>query len=72
LAPGTQWSQNPTLSFPAARAPRTKGVAKKVVASAALRSTVRRVVITILASVGRFDIARARLLAGPGASPQSR
>src|SRR5215471_15301767 len=33
LAPGTQWSQNPTASLPAAKAPRTNGAAKAPVAA---------------------------------------
>src|SRR5215471_3420611 len=41
LAPGTQWSQKPTESFPAAKAPRTKGVA--MVVSAAVCNSLRRV-----------------------------
>src|SRR5260370_10885229 len=44
LAPGTQWSQKPTLSLPAAYAPCTKGAASAVaLAAAAVVSTVRRV-----------------------------
>src|SRR5262249_51183333 len=41
LAPGTQWSQNPMLSLPAAWAPRTKGAPRA--ANAALRNKLRRV-----------------------------
>src|SRR4051794_33514445 len=37
LAPGTQWSQNPTLTLPAAWAPRTNGVANIAAAPAASR-----------------------------------
>src|SRR5205807_7904593 len=44
LAPGTQWSQKPTLSVPAAKAPCTKGAASAVaLAAAAVVNTVRRV-----------------------------
>src|SRR5438094_9595620 len=45
LAPGTQWSQKPTLSLPAAKAPCTNGAVSAVaaVAAAAVCSTVRRV-----------------------------
>jgi hypothetical protein len=43
LSSGTQWSQTPKESLPAAWAPRTKGAASAVVASAAVLSTVRRV-----------------------------
>src|SRR5262249_11748455 len=55
LAPATQPSQNPTFNFPAAWAPRTKGLPNMLVASAAVRSTVRRVIVAILASLGRSD-----------------
>src|SRR5277367_6306336 len=41
LALGTQWSQNPTLSFPAAQAPGTNG--DETAAAAAPCKTVRRV-----------------------------
>src|SRR6516165_10879584 len=52
LAPGTQWSQKPTESLPAAKAPRTKGDASAVVA--AVCKSVRRVsrVFPIRASHG--------------------
>src|SRR5579885_116152 len=45
LAPGTQWSQKPTLSLPAAKAPCTNGTATAVAAvvAAAALSTARRV-----------------------------
>src|SRR6185312_10519169 len=44
LAPGTQWSQQPSVSFPAAYAPRTYGAASTAVdARAAVFNTVRRV-----------------------------
>src|SRR5689334_12699780 len=44
FAPGTQWSQKPIESFPAACAPRTYGAAMSaVVASAAVFSALRRV-----------------------------
>src|ERR1700681_3505952 len=46
LAPGTQWSQKATPSWPAAWAPRTKGVAARAVAAiAAVPSTRRRVIV---------------------------
>src|ERR1700739_2541859 len=41
LAPGTQWSQNPTASLPAAKAPWTKGAGRAPVA--AVCKSVRRV-----------------------------
>src|SRR2546423_4652795 len=45
LAPGTQWSQKPIASLPAACAPRTYGAATSaVVARAAVFSALRRVI----------------------------
>src|SRR4051812_45557768 len=45
LAPGTQWSQKPIESLPAAYAPRTKGAESSAVDARAVRATVRRVTV---------------------------
>src|SRR6202035_679823 len=50
VAVGTQWSQNPHESLPAAKAPRTKGAAIAVEASAAVFKTVRRVSTDVIGS----------------------
>src|SRR5215469_10365766 len=44
LAPGTQWSQNPTASLPAAKAPRTNGATKAL--TAAVCNSLRLVRVT--------------------------
>ena len=48
MAPGTQWSQNPTDSLPAACAVRTNGAAIMVADAAADAATNRRRVNTFL------------------------
>src|SRR5215471_10156356 len=50
LAPGTQWSQKATRSWPAACAPCTKGLAATAVAAAAaaVPSTRRRVIVLLV------------------------
>src|SRR3984893_8093664 len=76
LAPGTQWSQKPTESLPAAKAPRTKGAASAVVA-AVCRSVrrVSRVVFTNSAShhycVGLAPTRALKRLLSPEPSPYS-
>src|SRR5260221_13816461 len=48
LAPGTQWSQNPTDSLPAAYAPRTNGAATRADERAAFLETKQRLQIVHL------------------------
>src|SRR5262249_11302036 len=47
LPPGTQWSQNPTESFPAACAPRTCGVARAAAVAAVVCRKRRRVCVVV-------------------------
>src|SRR5438067_8591045 len=51
VAVGTQWSQKPQESLPAAKAPRTKGAAAAVEASIAVFKTVRRVSTDVIGSL---------------------
>src|SRR5215831_5297181 len=62
LAPGTQWSQKPTVSLPAACAPRTKGAATKAVDAAAVPTANRRRVIF---DEAMFSSQRAKRSPGP-------